>query len=765
METVKPRLNPFLFSPDTNFRFVLLIISVLGASLFTYNDLYNQLHRQEIITGWSKCFSDAEATYPLEGLEPTSSEYIDRSFLHNQFINDCHEPMEQSQARWILLWLALLLLAAAAVYWFMPAVRIRGGKLTVFSSEDDPEIMACLLDLCRIVGLEKPPTFLLRALNASPSGLAFGHLGRYYVVLNGGLIPLFYQDLERFKAIALHELAHLRNKDVDKTYFSLAIGIAFLLVTLIPLFIGNLVSLISNFKGNFSFILWQTFSLALYLPLIYIALASILRSREVYADARVLLLDESKHPLRDELHSLSSSPRQFPARFLGLHPNPTWRLHAFDDPDLLFGLSLGDAFLAGIISTFALRDLNLFLGTLLPARYESFSLYAASLFFIPFVVFAVGLGIWQKVFALQIRGQKLSGFGRSGLSLGTGMLVGMSLSLSSYIDNLITFQGVSLWLALGFNILLGILFLISVFFIFRWVATGAAVWLETVTNPGNLRSVTAFGLLIPGVMMSFWVGGFYLLYEFGYEVVFQLALLFAPALQRMSEFQGLGLSLYTESILASFVLLPILFTLPMLLFSAIWIFPLLSTVRKSRTHVQNIFLEKEKTAYLPAQAHSQLRPFSAILAGVIIAIGFLVVVTLLRVVLHFMVDQETRATPQWLVNFRIIQIGLAIFLQVLLAIILSASIKALGWAHGLLAAFVAGTVMSIGLAILIEISDCISILQLGKPSLCLNFLEANFGIWIGPIVLLGWFFSLLPAFIASWTGSWLRDLTSRPSPA
>ncbi len=39
-----PRFDPFVFPPDTTFRFVLLIISVIGASLFVYNTLqFNEL--------------------------------------------------------------------------------------------------------------------------------------------------------------------------------------------------------------------------------------------------------------------------------------------------------------------------------------------------------------------------------------------------------------------------------------------------------------------------------------------------------------------------------------------------------------------------------------------------------------------------------------------------------------------------------------------------------------------------------------------------
>ncbi len=157
--------------------------------------------------------------------------------------------------------------------------------MTVFSDRDDPDIVACLLGLCAVIGLTKPPQFLLRALNSSTSGLAFGHLGKHYVVLNGGLVTLFYQDRKRFEAIMLHELAHLTNQDVDRTYFSLAVGLSFLLVTLIPLAVSNILGLISNFAVNFSYVLWQTFSVTLYLPIIYMTLASILRSREIYADA------------------------------------------------------------------------------------------------------------------------------------------------------------------------------------------------------------------------------------------------------------------------------------------------------------------------------------------------------------------------------------------------------------------------------------------------------------------------------------------------
>jgi hypothetical protein len=93
---------------------------------------------------------------------------------------------------------------------------------------------------------------------------------------------------------------------------------------------------------------------------------------------------------------------------------------------------------------------------------------------------------------------------------------------------------------------------------------------------------------------------------------------------------------------------------------------------------------------------------------------------------------------------------MAIAMQVILAIAVSVTIKTLGWAHGLFAAFIAGLLIAIGLALLPELGDCIAILSLGKSASCSNFLEGNLALWLGPILVLGWVFSVLPAFIASW---------------
>lgn len=87
----------------------------------------------------------------------------------------------------------------------------------------------------------------------------------------------------------LHELSHLRNKDVDKTYFSVAAGCAFVIAALIPFAF----SLLNNSGAEVFNASWRVIALVL---LVYLTLAAVVRSREFYADVRA-----STHPGSTEL--------------------------------------------------------------------------------------------------------------------------------------------------------------------------------------------------------------------------------------------------------------------------------------------------------------------------------------------------------------------------------------------------------------------------------------------------------------------------------
>ena len=79
----RARLNPFAFPSDTDLRFVLLIVTVLGASLFIYNNKWYQNTKEAydiLINGGDTSKIDPE----LQGLSPETLQYYRNDFRKNR---------------------------------------------------------------------------------------------------------------------------------------------------------------------------------------------------------------------------------------------------------------------------------------------------------------------------------------------------------------------------------------------------------------------------------------------------------------------------------------------------------------------------------------------------------------------------------------------------------------------------------------------------------------------------------------------------------
>ena len=82
--------------------------------------------------------------------------------------------------------------------------------------------------------LPDPPAFVWNPL-ATGLPIAFGRRGRYHVALSGSFTTqYFYTDKSAFRAVMLHELAHIKNGDVHKTYLTISLLLAFLVVSVVP---------------------------------------------------------------------------------------------------------------------------------------------------------------------------------------------------------------------------------------------------------------------------------------------------------------------------------------------------------------------------------------------------------------------------------------------------------------------------------------------------------------------------------------------------
>ena len=274
-----PRLNPFAFPSDTTFRFVLLIVAVLGTSLFIYHTLFFHLNAAAYHSTFRECWNVREAAFPANTIDPTDLEARNKA-------NDIFQQCLASANWWIAAWMAggvaLVMSIAGMLYWIFPAWMIWRRQLTPLLREDAPDVIACLAELCRDAQLSRQPRFVWNPLDTANNGLAFGYPGHYYIALSGGIVAQFYTDKSTFRAVVLHELAHLRNGDIGKTYFTVAIWRAFVVAALLP-FAITLINR-GDALGTFMLILRM---LAL-VALVYLTRNAILtRARSVCRRARI----------------------------------------------------------------------------------------------------------------------------------------------------------------------------------------------------------------------------------------------------------------------------------------------------------------------------------------------------------------------------------------------------------------------------------------------------------------------------------------------
>ena len=163
---------------------------------------------------------------------PSATSLEELNALTDAF-SECTSQLYRYQVWWMLGGTAALLLAAVAIMVATPLWMTRRRKLQPLTVEDAPAVVEEVAELAREQGLD-PPRLFWNPLDASAGGLAFGHPGRYSVAIGGGLVVKQAVDPPAFRAVVRHELAHLRNRDVGITYFTLSVWYAFLLVAVIP---------------------------------------------------------------------------------------------------------------------------------------------------------------------------------------------------------------------------------------------------------------------------------------------------------------------------------------------------------------------------------------------------------------------------------------------------------------------------------------------------------------------------------------------------
>ncbi len=667
-----PRLNPFAFPSDTDFRFILLVVAVLAVSMFMYNWVFVTVHRDEYLATFQACALGSGKVSGLpEGAGPNFQAAIDQGVAQSGAYNLCMAPLVQQQNAWKLGGIALLLLVAALIYWFFPVWKMRRERFEPLTAEDAPAVLPALHALCQQTGVKPIPQFVWNPLNPAISALAFGRLGRYTVALSGGLIIQFAKDRAAFDATLRHELAHLRNADVDKTYLTVAITWAFVAVAIVPFAITLLM------RPALGFVVGITWRVAALIALVYLIRNAFLRAREMYADVRASTWDGTNGALDRVVAALPATPTGRWRSLWLTHPTPAQRRQALADTRILLRLGFWDAFAVGAVTAIALRDVEQFIASLIPANVVG-TLVSSALVFSPLIVGVVGLAAWRATFSRVADGARLPSVKAWALGLGIGLAFGLILGLGSALST--GASGAANLLPspdqVAFMVLWAMIVIVGLLVFLRWLVACAGDWLRVTLGDASPRRVYILGLLLAAVVLAAWLGPLY----------------FAATYAEL--FGGPG-GLFAIGVAMAGFFVYLAYPALTLLLAALWAYPLASAFwrRTSATAPGWVFLDPAPPPSLPVEERVQLRRI--LLPALLLGLVYTVLAWAIRSVLGSLFsDALASDASKLMVAYGLIILGAV--LQAVLAFYVVTRTSRQPIAQALFAAFAAGVVMSIG---------------------------------------------------------------------
>ncbi|MFF8596663.1 M48 family metallopeptidase [Streptomyces sp. NPDC015220] len=401
-------------------------------------------------------------------------------------------------------WPALLSGAAGLLFLVLPAWKARGGRVVPLASVDhDGDLRGLFDDLAATAGLTRTPRVVIDPAAASNGAVVFGRNGRPTVCLHGGLLAERSSKPERFRAVLLHELAHIANRDVTTTYVTIALWRVFLATVLVPYLIwegtviyGNYIEHgLSNWQSNLPTTTRGVLLPIVMVALVYLARSDVLHSREVYADLTAVRwgADPRGWVVTGPAPDGSALRRAF-APFWDVwrtHPRREVRRDVLADPTPLFGIRALSMLLTGAAATLIHSSVLSYLAPYyLAGGWLNQAVFLASAVLVTGVA---GIALWRATaHAVLTSGRVPSGV-RTGLWLGVGMAAG----------NLITgFGSGAEWFPSRPQLLL-LVVCAGVGYAW-WVAQCARLWTRT-WRGRSLRPVLLFNLAAAAVVMSCWL--------------------------------------------------------------------------------------------------------------------------------------------------------------------------------------------------------------------------------------------------------------------
>ncbi|KXK63042.1 hypothetical protein AWW66_05200 [Micromonospora rosaria] len=348
---------------------------------------------------------------------------------------ECVELQAVTPPWWVIPAATLLLLGAAAVMFVvLPRWKARRGRVLPLAVVDrDGQVGRMIAELVAQTGLRRVPTVLVDPTAMSASAVVFGRTGHPRLCLHGGLLVRLRTDPHAVRAVLLHELAHIDNRDVTLTYATVTLWRSFIVVALVPFVATHLHLVVSSPVDPGAVSTHRNLlAAALLVTLVYLSRADLLRTREFHADLTAARWGADLRGWPAPSPVPPGRGRRLWAGFGGLwrtHPDWSSRRRVLADPDLLSRIPALAMFLTGAVLILADAQLFWINPTALASTVEPTLASAAE----PTLVVAVAVAllvtgvisslVWQAVVSARRAGRGGPGGLRAGWWLGLGMLV------------------------------------------------------------------------------------------------------------------------------------------------------------------------------------------------------------------------------------------------------------------------------------------------------------------------------------------------------
>jgi Zn-dependent protease with chaperone function len=489
LPTARPaRLDPHALPAATTGRFLLLIATAVVSSVQVYAWLIGRLG----MSGGARrrCVTTVRGA----GAELMPDALID-------WYSACSLWASLDEASVVLLMMLVFAVVTVGIYLVMP-VRLARGLTPVRDLVDDDGIGHVARHIERIAAERTDRADVsIYVDTASGRGVnrAFGRVGRYAVVLDLSLLSRASRcpDDPRLHSVLRHELAHIRNRDIDLTYLTIAAWWGFLVAVALPF-----VSVAVNAPSELADFSWRLGAL---MALLWLVRAAVFRSREYYADVRSAAAPADEQALIDTLRTSEGGPRRrfgVGLDYLVYHPKAGDRTDVIRTGDRLFKLSPGVAAATGGLVGLAYPPTDYLVSMLMPDRLYEPGWICGLLFGL--LVAAVLTGsVWRAALWTLVDGHRSVFTLPSAGAFTVALLV--CLLIASPLPGINTWTNV-MWQEPLVAFVLAVMLLASVHTYLRWTLLCASSWLPIAGRP---RRAYRFGVAQSAVVIGIWLSAWF----------------------------------------------------------------------------------------------------------------------------------------------------------------------------------------------------------------------------------------------------------------